>query len=290
MNRKKVKKVILPIILILIIFTGFEYYISNHCLTETSYSITSEKPGNSIRIVQLTDLHNSEFGSDNKRLVKKVAGQEPGLIVITGDLLNSNEENTDIAVRLIKKLSEIAPVYVSYGNHEKEYETAYGVDMAALFEQAGAKVLEYSYEDIEVNGQKLRIGGIYGYCIPEKFLETNEADPQECAFLAEFQNTDLYTILLCHMPYCWIANDGISEWDIDCVFAGHVHGGQIRIPFVGGLWAPDQGWFPGEEAGLYYSDDGKKVMVLSRELGSTEKIPRFNNVPEIVVADIVPES
>ena len=276
--------------MILIIFTGFEYYISTHCLISTNYSITSEKLDDSVRVVQLTDLHNSEFGSDNKRLAKKVAGQEPDLILITGDLLNSNEENTDIAVTLVECLSEIAPVYVSYGNHEKEYEIVHGVDMTALFEQAGAKVLEYSYEDIEVNGQQLRIGGIYGYCTPAKFMETKEADPEECAFLSEFQDTDLCTILLCHMPCSWIVNDGISEWDMDCVFAGHVHGGQIRIPFVGGLWAPDQGWFPGREAGLYYSDDGEKVMVLSRGLGSTEKIPRFNNVPEVVVVDIVPES
>lgn len=289
MKRKRVKRMILLIVLILIIFTGFEYYISIHCLTETNYSIKSEKPDNSIRIVQLTDLHNSEFGSDNKKLVKKVAGQEPDLIFITGDLLNSNEENTDIAVSLMEQLSEIAPVYVSYGNHEKEYEKQYSVDIASLFEKAGAKVLEYTYEDIEVNDQKLRIGGIYGYCIPAKFLETNEADPEECAFLTEFQNTDRYSILLCHMPYCWIENDGISEWNIDAVFCGHVHGGQIRLPFIGGLWAPDQGWFPGKEAGLYYSDDGKKVMVLSRGLGSTEKIPRLNNVPEIVVVDIMPE-
>lgn len=218
-NRKKVKRIILLIVLILIIFTGFEYYISIHCLTKTNYLIKSEKPDNSIHIVQLTDLHNSEFGSDNKRLVKKVAGQEPDLIFITGDLLNSNEENTDIAVSLIEQLSEIAPVYVSYGNHEKEYEKQYSVDIASLFEKAGAKVLEYTYEDIEVNDQKLRIGGIYGYCIPAKFLETNEADPEECAFLTEFQNTDRYSILLCHMPYCWIENDGISEWNIDAYFA-----------------------------------------------------------------------
>lgn len=287
MNRKKVKRTILLIVLILIIFTGFEYYISTYCLVSTNYSIASEKLDNSVRIVQLTDLHNSEFGPDNTRLVAKVAEQDPDLILITGDLLDSNEENTDIAVILIEHLSGIAPVYVSYGNHEKEYETAYGVDMAALYEQAGAKVLEYAYEDIEVKGQQLRIGGIYGYCIPAKFLETNEADPKECAFLSEFQDTDFCTILLCHMPYCWIVNSGMNEWDIDCVFAGHVHGGQIRIPFVGGLWAPDQGWFPGREAGLYYSDDGNKVMVLSRGLGSTEKIPRFNNVPEVVVVDIV---
>lgn len=289
MNRKKVKRVILLLVSILIVFTGCEFYISAYCITSTNYSITSEKMDNSLRIVQLTDLHNSKFGPDNKRLVRKVAEQKPDLILITGDLLNSNEENTDIAVTLIECLSEIAPVYVSYGNHEKEYETAYGIDIAALFEQAGAKVLEYSYEDIEVNGQQLRIGGIYGYCIPARFLETNEADPEECAFLSEFQNTNLYTILLCHMPYCWIVNDGLDEWDIDCVFAGHVHGGQIRIPFIGGLWAPDQGWFPGREAGVYYSDDGKKVMVLSRGLGNTEKIPRFYNVPEIVVVDIGPE-
>ncbi len=148
--------------------------------------------------------------------------------------------------------------------------------------------MEYDWADIEVNGQMLRLGGLYGYCLPAYLLETGEAREDETAFLFEFLETDYLTVLMCHMPVCWIQNDSLNEWDVDIVLSGHAHGGQIRIPFVGGLWAPDQGWWPGEDAGLYWSDDGQKIMVLSRGLGSNEKIPRFNNVPEVTIVDLVP--
>ena len=170
-----------------------------------------------------------------------------------------------------------------------DYENNYGIDLKAAIKQTGAHALDFSYEDIEINGQQLRLGGLYGYCTPAKFLETKEADPEECAFLEEFQSTENYSILLTHMPFAWIVNDGISEWNIDCVFTGHDHGGLIRIPVIGGLYAPDQGLFPGKDCGLYYSKDKEKVMVLSRGLGKSGRIPRFNNVPEIVVVDILPE-
>lgn len=275
-------------IVVLALFVRIEYYISNYCFTVTNYSVASEKLENSVRIVQITDFHNSEFGADNRKLVERVDAQEPDLILITGDMLNSDEESTDIAVTLVESLVEIAPVYFSYGNHEKEYENLYGVDMTALLEQAGATVLEYAYEDIEINSQQLRLGGIYGYCLPAKFLETNEADPEECAFLEEFQDTDRYTILMCHMPVCWLMNDGLDEWNVDCVFSGHVHGGEVILPFIGGFYAPDFGWFLGTLQGLYYSEAGDKTLVLSKGLGTAEVLPRFNNVPEVVVVDLVP--
>lgn len=276
------------IIVLLLVLIGASLYGSQHLLHATLYEILTGEVRNGLRILQITDLHNSQFGLHNEKLIEKVTQQSPDLIVLTGDLLNGDEQDTSIMRDLLGELSTIAPTYASYGNHEKQHETIYASDMTSLYEEMGVIMLEFSYEDIDINGQFLRIGGLYGYCTPEKYLETKEAKLEECTFLAEFQDTDNYTILLTHMPYSWIANDAISQWDIDCIFTGHDHGGQVRIPLIGGLYAPDQGWFPGKDCGLYYSDDKENVMILSRGLGSTGKIPRFNNIPEIVVADIIP--
>lgn len=282
-------RIIIIIILILASFILAELYRSKFLLQISTLEITSEKITNKVRIVQLSDNHNSIFGENNQKLITKVKEQAPELILMTGDLINSNENNTNIATNLITSLCDIAPVYVSIGNHEIEYRENYGIDIVQLYEKAGAIVLDKQYEDIIVNEQRIRLGGIYGYCLPAKYLKTKEANPEECAYLTDFQSTDSYTILMCHMPVCWLINDGLNEWNIDCVCAGHAHGGQIRIPYIGGLWAPDQGWFPGRESGLYYSSDNNKVLVLSRGLGSNEKIPRFNNIPEIVVINLDPK-
>ena len=282
------KKIIIAVLLALAVLLGWSIYTSKYSLECSYYTLTSEQFEHDFRVVQLTDLHNSIFGENNDRLVALVQEQEPDIILFTGDLLNHTEERTDIAVNIIEQLQEIAPVYVSYGNHEDNYEKKYGTDLTALYETAGAHVLNYAYEDIEVNGQKIRLGGIYGYCLPDRYAQQTGRQ-NESAFLKEFQDTELYTMLMCHMPVCWIINASLDDWDIDCVLAGHSHGGQVQIPLVGGLYAPDQGWFCGKEYGLYYSSDNSKVMVLSRGLGSTEKIPRINNIPEVVVIDFISE-
>lgn len=240
------------------------------------YQINSDKIAIPIKVLQLTDLHNSEFGENNQELIDRIASQSPDLILLTGDLLNSGEFVTEIAANLISSLCQIAPVYLSFGNHEIEYRDNFNRDIAQLYQSAGATVLNYEYKDIIINGQPLRIGGIYGYCLPDKYLETGEADPGECKFLWDFENTDRYKILLSHLPIAWMKNDGLEEWDIDCVFSGHLHGGQVILPGIGGVYAPDMGWFPGQLKGIFDSEDGKRHLVLSSGLGNTELVPRFN--------------
>lgn len=288
----KSKRRRLPIILLIIglltIAALFSYFLSTHGLTVSRFTAVSDKISSPIRIVQLSDLHNAEFGPGNSRLVAKVAKQEPQLILITGDLVDAGENSTSAAESLIRELAAIAPVYISFGNHEAEFEDRYGRDLRECYTAAGGTVLEREWIDIELDGQRIRLGGIYGYCLPEELTEGNKERNKETVFTKAFCDTDRLKLLLCHMPYTWLVHSGLESWDIDFVFSGHVHGGQVRLPLIGGFWAPDQGWFPGREAGLYRSEDGTRTMVLSRGLGSTEKLPRFNNIPELVVLEIKP--
>lgn len=280
---KHKKSIFITIILLsLVLILCLSLYTSAYSLAITTYSLTSNN-SISLRILQLTDLHNSEFGENNSRLLTVVRTQFPDLILLTGDLLNSNEQRTDIATNLITQLCEIAPVYCSNGNHEIEYQEKYGVDVDELYREAGAAVLEKEYQDITVDNQKIRIGGIYGYCLPG---DTGEDRPEETTFLKDFQKTNLPTILMCHMPVCWMINGSLDAWDVDYVFSGHVHGGEVILPFIGGLYGPDFGWFPGRMEGIFTSEDNEKTLILSRGLGTSERIPRFNNIPEIIVVDI----
>lgn len=264
---------------------GYSLFVSSQGLEVSNYLIKNVKITESFRVVHLSDIHNAEFGEGNMRLLDEVRRQEPDVILITGDVLNSEIEDHSVAVELIGELITIAPVYISLGNQDIEYGRIYGVDVINLFSQAGATVLEYNMADITIRNNRVRLGGLYGYC-NNAYGENKQ---EEMDYLENFQNTDAMSILLCHLPTCWY--QGIDLWDVDCVLSGHVHGGQMRFPVIGGVYAPDEGWFPGRLCGIYESDDGERALILSRGLGSSgEAIPRFNNVPEIVVVDFMPKS
>ena len=287
---KMIKKILLLFFLIVFIMgviLGISTYHSNHTLSITNHTLTSSKFTDSIRILHLTDLHNSEFGEENAELIEMCEEHKPDLILLTGDLVNMDEPGTEVATDLISKLTEIAPVYASLGNHELANEATFGNDLIKLYEQAGATVLESEYIDISINDQDIRLGGIYGYCLPSKYLVTGESRPDECEFLYDFQDTEDCTILMCHMPVTWLINGSLEEWDVDYVFSGHAHGGQIILPFIGGMYAPDMGYFPGNLKGVFSSEDDSNHLILSSGLGSGTWVPRINNKPEIVVVDIV---
>lgn len=255
--------------------------LSQKYLIVRQYTYQNPKIAIPIRAVQLTDLHNYQYGRNNQRLIAKIQKQKPDVIFMTGDMLNEDEDRTDILLHLVREACAIAPVYFSLGNHEVGYEKTYGEgDLTEQLEAAGAVVLEKEYVDTKIAGQEVRIGGSYGYLLPEDWV-----DGSEQRFLEAFVQTDRLKILLSHVPEGLLLWKSMEYWDVDLIFSGHVHGGQVRVPFVGGLFDPEEGFFPTYTRGMFSSGNG--TMILSAGLGSSRGIPRVNNLPEIVVCDIV---
>lgn len=275
------------VFLFVIVVTVGYFYISSKSLTINEYTV-EESVTSSIRILQLSDLHNAEFGDNNEELIDLVKKQSPDLIVMSGDMINRDEENLDIITDLISSLSDAAPIYYGYGNHEVDWIESFGTDLEDKLTQAGAVVLNNSYRDVSVNDSELRIGGYMGYYRqPGMFTQDDVQKKSELDFANDFENTDRLKILINHIPTQWVDWDYINIYPDDIVFSGHYHGGAIRIPIIDqGLYAPYVGWFPPYTKGLFSGTQAK--CVLSTGLGSEHNIPRLNNPPEIVVVDVVP--
>lgn len=263
-----------------IIFIILNLILSQKYISVTRYEYKNPRIVENFKVVHLTDLHNYQFGTKNHRLVEKVREENPDLIFLTGDILNEDETRTDICIDLVEQLVEIAPVYVSLGNHEMEYMNRTGNNnLISEIEQAGAVVLNEQYIDMEVNGVPVRLGGVYGYVLPP-----DETKNSEQVFMEEFQDTDRFKILLSHVPEGLLLWKSMEYWDVNLVFSGHVHGGQVRLPFIGGLFDPEEGLFPTYTKGMFECGNG--TMILSAGLGSSRGRPRINNFPEMVVCEI----
>lgn len=283
---KKSVRIATMIFVIFAILIAVEIIISYKCLIVTDYKIKSDKIKETTKIVLISDLHNSQFGSKNKRLVDKIQKQDPDLILMDGDMLNEDGKNAQTAVELISALKKIAPVYYALGNHEIAYRQRRDKNLYQKLQKAGAKVVEKEYEDIKVRSNKIRIGGLYEYAFAvdgagnmvKKNIPSKVRD-----FLMDYEDTDAFKIMLSHRPDSFVFGQAADTWKIDLVVNGHVHGGQVRIPGKGGLYGGDQGWFPEYTDGIHHFKTVNH-MIITRGLGSDkEKLPRFHNIPEIVV-------
>ena len=269
------------------------FFISSLFLRVERYTVDA-KLSEPIRVVHLTDLHNAEFGKNNRTLIKKVAAQEPDVIFMTGDMLDRDDENVDTVAGLVSELSRIAPVYYGYGNHETAWESRWGRDLHGILSAAGATVLESEYVDTVINGNVVRIGGYMGYWSqPHMMTHDPEQKEKEHQFFSDFRHKDLPNgeetcrLVLNHIPTGWLDWHYIDKYDTGIVFSGHYHGGMIRIPIIDrGVVAPYVGWWPPYTKGVF---TGKKsTCILSAGLGIEHNVPRWNNPPEIVVVELVP--
>ena len=262
----------------------------NAHISAESYSVALQNLGSSVRVILLSDLHGKSFGRENSRLIAKIQEQTPDAIFLDGDMIDRSADSADVQelLRLIKRLHEIAPVYFAPGNHELEYMQT-DTSLLTQVTEAGAVIVNDSYVDVTIAGQPLRIGGTMGHAFYFGRGEEEFSSSPEYQFLKAFEDTDVPKICLAHMPDTFIFNGAYNLWHVDLILSGHTHGGLIRLPFIGGLYAPMQGWFPEYDQG-YFRLGEHMQMVITSGLAGHGVIPRINNPPEIVVIDLVPET
>ena len=279
MNRKKrVLFVVVFVLVVLIVWTLW----GNTALEVNEYEVVSDRIPQGFegfRIAQVSDLHNAEFGEGNEKLIQLLSQTDPDIIVLTGDLIDSRHTDIEIALDFARQAIKLAPVYYVSGNHEarvREYE-----DLKMGLAEAGVVILENQNVQITREGESITLMGIDDPSFQEDYLFGDSESVARQA-IDDLQNeSEGYTILLSHRPELF---DLYVDTGMDLVFSGHAHGGQFRLPFIGGLVAPNQGFFPKYDAGKFTEEN--TTMIVSRGVGNSIIPIRFNNRPEIVLVTL----
>lgn len=254
----------------------------NEALELNTYTITSEKIPEAFhgyRIVHVSDLHNTEFGDKNETLLKMLKDAEPDMIAITGDLIDSRRTDISIALQFAEEAMKIAPCYYVTGNHESRI-SEYEVLKNGLLE-LGVIVLEDEKFCIEEMEETITLCGVDDPSFQNGKWKGNSAERMKQKLKTLTEDTASYTILLSHRPEFF---NLYVEYGLDLVLSGHAHGGQFRLPFIGGLFAPNQGWFPEYDAGLHTSADTN--LIVSRGIGNSLFPFRINNRPEVILIEL----
>ena len=281
-----IKKLII-IALFLIIIMIFCYWQNNSIIVTNINYVNSKIPNsfNGYKILHISDLHNKEFGKNQKKLISLTKELNPDIIVVTGDLIDSRRTTIDdmhIALSYMKSAIDIAPVYYVSGNHE-ERSNLYN-DLKIALEECGVINIGDTHKDIELNGDIISLLGladISSNSIISSKYNTSPLGFDEILGNLKTESNNKFTILLSHRPELIKL---YSRENIDLVFSGHAHGGQIRLPFLGGLIAPNQGFFPKYTNGIHKLNSTS--LVISRGLGNSLAPQRLFNRPEVVVVNL----
>jgi predicted MPP superfamily phosphohydrolase len=297
------KDIIVGGVILLIVLWAF---IEHKLLVSTKYTISSTrlpKQLDQTNFVVLADLHNNTFGKRNGRLINRINQLSPDFIIVAGDMINKKAPcYPSHASILLEQLAKSYPIYYAYGNHELRMEQY--LDMASEHKRSSdikhikylhstwvefkknlsdAGVIFLKNESIFVNKNncKLRITGI---SIEQKYFDRNKKLKMEDGYLEELVEasaTGEYQILIAHHPFYF---KSYAKWGADVILSGHVHGGMVRLPGVGGILSPQAKFFPKYQSGVYVEDS--KYLVVSRGLGSHSIMPRLFNIPELVSVNL----
>ncbi len=289
MKRNRIIRIIVMIILLCAVLTvGISAIVCRFALTVRPYELPIAGLRQSFTAVCISDLHSMEFGKDNARLLEKIRSQQPDVIFSLGDLINRDASDAEVQdmCAFLKALEEIAPVYASLGNHEEDYMKKTGTDLRPLIRDTDVTLLDEQCCVAPIAGNRICLGGTLGHLYP--FGRTHEeylASP-EYLLMTEMQESEYPTVVLSHRPDTIIFVHAYKNWDIDLFLSGHTHGGVIRVPFAGGVFAPMQGFFPEYDRGFFRLE--RIRLIISGGFAGYKWVPRVFNLPEVTVLHFEP--
>ena len=233
------------------------------------------------RIAHLSDLHNTEFGKHNKKLLQLLKEQRPDIIAITGDLIDARRTNFDVALYFAKQAIKIAPIYYVTGNHESRIPEYQKLEKG--LRNIGVTILRDQSVTLVKNREQVCLIGLDdpGFICPSPGSLQELCDLTSKKLSSIKREQSCFTIALSHRPEFI---EAYAEHKLDLVLSGHTHGGQIRIPWLGGVIAPMQGFFPKYDAGLF--QNGKTKLIIHRGLGNSLFPLRINNRPEVILVTL----
>lgn len=260
--KNKPKRALFVLLILLILLNlGFVNPLVTKSYDISSPSLPSEFDG--FKIVQITDFHCKSFGNQEDPLIKKIKDAEPDIICLTGDIIDE-EHDFKNADYLLSNVTQIAPVYYVSGNHEF-YRGAPYSDFTELCYEYGVRILESETVTIERGDSAIKLSGL-------AWQNSTSDMVNRLGYAAD----NYYNILLYHdsSKFNFLANYGY-----DLVLSGHIHGGLIRLPLIGGLLGSDYIFFPKYDYGEFHEKGS--TMISSSGLGDA-RVPRWNNPREIV--------
>lgn len=244
----------------------------NRTFCITPYEVTSSKIDHDFTGILITDLHGTEYGKDNCRLLEAVRAQHPDVIFMAGDIVNKSDTDFTKTIRLLKELGETAPVYYGFGNHEFNLKFKDGFPaMDEIRKLPGVHVIEYGVETAEIAGSRIKIGAFS--------VEPYNWEKYGAQYFQLFEDKNSFFILMSHYP--WTIPDNYPETSTDVILSGHAHGGHVHLWDDIGLYSPEKGWFSRLTSGMH--DIQGTTEIISRGLGDHTWVPRINNQPELVV-------
>lgn len=280
MKKMKKRKIIILVVFLFLFMVSWLLW-GNLSVETSQLKVTSKdlpQEFDKFSIAHISDLHNAEYGKDNEMLIDILKSESPDIIAITGDLIDSNNTDLEVAISFAQQAAKIAPCYFVAGNHEAWIGSQYE-ELKTSLENVGVTILQDEAIELYYGDKCIQLIGLNDPDFSERdsFLSESILETK----LSQMNIRDGFTMLLSHRPECF---NVYQNKNIDLVLSGHAHGGQFRLPFLGGVIAPNQGFFPKYDAGIY-TENGT-TMIVSRGIGNSIIPLRINNRPEIVIIEL----